>query len=256
MSVKVRNDGHFEHEGCVQGEIFLSILDFLVECFKRQTKSLTDFSNIKEESCWECGCSFHAVQLISNRSQSVSVITAAQMALQSAPCKEWIIIITHNLLFNTCLLLHFLKLYTTVIHKSSSSFFRSASDTVIVTYLAVWKNPVILIVQPHCDCQSHLVFAYSDTHSLLLFGEVGIVDTSLQLFPVSLEKPPTPLECLVCALWSLILIIKLSLQHEPWAANSGALGSSALNQSNQVLHWRTFSLFSIRSFWFSLISFS
>lgn len=57
---------------------------------------------------------------------------------------------------------------------------------------------------------------------------------------MSSEKPPTPLECLVCALWSLILIIKLSLQHEPWVANSGAPGSSALNQSNQVLHWRTF----------------
>lgn len=69
-----------------------------------------------------CGCSFRAVQLISNRSPSVSVRTAAQMAPQSAPCKEWIIIITHNLLFNTCLLLQFFKkLHTTVIHKSTSS---------------------------------------------------------------------------------------------------------------------------------------
>lgn len=80
------------------------------------------------------------------------------------------------------------------------------------------------------------MIAYSDTHHLPVCREVGIVDTSLQLFPVSSEKPPTPLECLVCALWSLILIIKLSLQHEPWAANSGAWGSSALNQSNKVLH--------------------
>lgn len=82
--------------------------------------------------------------------------------------------------------------------------------------------------------------AYSDSHSLPVCREEGNVETSLQLFPVSSEKPPTPLECLVCALWSLILIIKLSLQHEPWVANSGAPGSSALNQSNQVLHWRTF----------------
>lgn len=91
-----------------------------------------------------------------------------------------------------------------------------------------------------CYCQTHPVFAYSNIHNLRVFREAGIVDPSLQLFPVSLEKPPTPLECLVCALWSLILIIKLSLQHEPQAANSGTLGSSALNQSNQVLHWRTF----------------
>ena len=82
--------------------------------------------------------------------------------------------------------------------------------------------------------------AYSESHSLPVCREEGNVETSLQLFPVSSEKPPTPLECLVCALWSLILIIKLSLQHEPWVANSGAPGSSALNQSNQVLHWRTF----------------
>lgn len=152
------------------------------------------------------------------------------MALQSAPCKEWIIIMTHNLLFNTCLLLQFFKLYTTVIHKSSSPSFRSWSNT--KSYHAVETNSMFLIFKFHSDCQSHPVFAYSDTHSLLLFGEAGIVDTSLQLFPVSSEKPPTPLECLVCALWSLILIIKLSLQHEPWAANSGALGSSAPNQSN------------------------
>lgn len=85
------------------------------------------------------------------------------------------------------------------------------------------------------------LFAYRNIHNLLVFGEAGVVDPSLQLFPVSSEKPPTPLECLVCALWSLILIIKLSLQHESWAASSGTLGSSALNQSNQVLHWRTFS---------------
>lgn len=138
----------------------------------------------------------------------------------------------------------FKKLSTTVIHKSTSSCF--------VLFL------VFLLTQRFCrtlsggrqrswyfsprfsNLQSHPVFAYSDTRSVALFWEAGIVDTSLQLFPVSSEKPPTPLECLVCALWSLILIIKLSLQHEPWAANSGALGSSALNQSNQVLHWRTF----------------
>ncbi len=167
-------------------------------------------------------------------------MTAAQMALQSAPCKEWIIIITHNLLFNTCLLLQFLKLYSTVIHKSNPSFLD----------LQVTQRCRVMVLQKRIQwlwyfylipVVNHIqVFAYSDTHSLLLFGEVRIVDTSLQLFPVSSEKPPTPLECLVCALWSLILIIKLSLQHEPWAANSGALGSSALNQSNQVLHWRTF----------------
>lgn len=99
----------------------------------------------------------------------------------------------------------------------------------------------------HIHTQTH---AHTHTHCLhlvipilLLFREIGLVDTSLQLFPVSPEKPPTPLVCLVCALWSLILIIKLSLQHEPLAANSGALGSSALNQSNWVLHWRTFPLF-------------
>lgn len=84
------------------------------------------------------------------------------------------------------------------------------------------------------------MFAYSNIHNLLLFGEARIVDPSLQLFPVSTEKPPTPLECLVCALWSLILIIKLSLQHEARVASSGTLGSSALNQSNQLLQWRTF----------------
>lgn len=69
-------------------------------------------------------------------------------------------------------------------------------------------------------------------HVLPPFREIAVVDTSFQLLPVSPEKPPTPLVCLVCALRSLILIIKLSLQHEPWAANSGAVGSSALNQSN------------------------
>lgn len=84
------------------------------------TNSIAVTSAITKEESLDRGCSFHAAQLISNRSQSASLITAAQMALQSAPCKEWSIIITHNLLFNTCLLLQFFKLYTTVIHKSSS----------------------------------------------------------------------------------------------------------------------------------------
>lgn len=166
------------------------------------------------------------------------------MAPQSAPCKEWIIIITHNLLFNTCLLLQFFKkLHTTVIHKSTSScFFCCFFWHREIVSRVIWKTSAISILQLplFSNLQSHPVFAYSHTRSVALFWEAGIVDTSLQLFPVSSEKPPTPLECLVCALWSLILIIKLSLQHEPWAANSGALGSSALNQSNQVLHWRTF----------------
>lgn len=90
------------NKGRVRGEIFLPLPrshGCLIKCLKHWTKSLTVSSNIREGSCWECGCSFHAVQLISNRSQPVSVITAAQMALQSAPCKEWIIIITHNLPF-------------------------------------------------------------------------------------------------------------------------------------------------------------
>lgn len=166
------------------------------------------------------------------------------MAPQSAPCKEWIIIITHNLLFNTCLLLQFFKkLHTTVIHKSTSSCFSCCFfDTErLCRALSGRRQRSRYFSSPFfSNLQSHPVFAYSHTRSVALFWEAGIVDTSLQLFPVSSEKPPTPLECLVCALWSLILIIKLSLQHEPWAANSGALGSSALNQSNQVLHWRTF----------------
>lgn len=44
------------------------------------------------------------------------------------------------------------------------------------------------------------MFAYSNIHNLLVFREVGIVDFSLQLFPVSSKKPPTPLKCVVCAL--------------------------------------------------------
>lgn len=174
MSAKVRNDGHFEHEPwqaavkrweaddwkcyltkdeCV-GWFFSR--DSLIGCLKHRTKRLTVSSNLKGESCRECGCSFHAVQLISNRSQSVSVITAAQMALQSALCKEWIIIITHNLLFNTCLLLQFLKLYTTVIHKAGSSFFRSVSGTGIASCHAVWKQPSwyfnLVAIVSHIQC--------------------------------------------------------------------------------------------------------
>lgn len=44
------------------------------------------------------------------------------------------------------------------------------------------------------------MFAYSNIHNLPVFREVGIVDSSLQLFPVSSKKPPTPLKCVVCAL--------------------------------------------------------
>lgn len=146
MSAKVRNDGHFEHEpwqaavkhwkaddwlkilfnkGCERGYFFFSYSAVFTWFPRRRLETLYKKPlRLKyRRSHWECGCSFHAIQLISNRSQSISVITAAQMALQSAPCKEWIIIITHNLVFNTCLLLQFFKLYTTVIHKSSSSFF-------------------------------------------------------------------------------------------------------------------------------------
>lgn len=108
--------------------------------------------------------------------------------------------------------------------------------------ITLTDNVIVKKKKSHCLTSLLLsLFAYRNIHNLLVFGEAGIVDPSLQLFPVSSEKPPTPLECLVCALWSLILIIKLSLQHESWAASSGTLGSSALNQSNQVLHWRTFS---------------
>lgn len=87
------------NKGCGRGETFLTLPrshGLLRKCFNR---CRTVCSDRIEGSCWDRGCSFHAVQLISNRSWPISVITAAQMALQSAPCREWIIIITHNLLF-------------------------------------------------------------------------------------------------------------------------------------------------------------
>lgn len=85
------------NKGCGRGETFLT----LPRSHEITENVLTDvgLSARKEGSCWDCGCSFHSVQLISNRSWPLSVRTAAQMALQSAPCKEWIIVITHNLLF-------------------------------------------------------------------------------------------------------------------------------------------------------------
>lgn len=99
-------DGHVGGGGRASDPSVLTLLKKML--LKSWAESVATSSNItKGESCWKCGCSFHAGQLISNRSQSVSVVTAAQMALQSALCKERIVIIIHNLLFNTCLLLHF-----------------------------------------------------------------------------------------------------------------------------------------------------
>lgn len=102
-------DGHVGEGGRASDPSVLTLWKKML--LKSWAESVATSSNItKGESCWKCGCSFHAGQLISNRSQSVSVVTAAQMALQSALCKERIVIIIHNLLFNTCLLLHFFEL--------------------------------------------------------------------------------------------------------------------------------------------------
>lgn len=76
-------------------------------------------------------------------------------------------------------------------------------------------------------------------------SSAGIADTPLQLFPPpsSPEIPPptspTPLSRRVAARCSLILIMRLSLERRPGAANTGAPSSSASNQSNKVLLLRS-----------------
>lgn len=180
MSAKVRNDGHFEHgpwqargetrekslrltENVIQQRMStwrqVNLDDVLLKRpggWTRKCPCLLKY-RIRGELCCDCGCSFHAVRLITNRSRPVSVITAAQMAPQSAPCKEWIIT-THIIRwFSTWRLasIFLKKSYTTETHKSSSYFF-----WILKVTLGLWvtsqsqNNSPFLLIQTRFLCQS------------------------------------------------------------------------------------------------------